>query len=68
MRVQGGFSTRTQETAELTGTNWERNHRVRVREEKLRRDGQVESHPTTFVRRRSARRRAQAQSTAQETA
>jgi capsid protein len=27
-RVAGGFSTRTRETAELTGGNWERNHRV----------------------------------------
>jgi capsid protein len=40
-RVEGGFSTRTQETAALTGGNWERNHRVRAREEKLRRADQV---------------------------
>lgn len=40
-RVQGGFSTRTRETAELTGGNWERLNKVRVREERLRREGQV---------------------------
>lgn len=37
-RVAGGFSTRTRETAELTGGNWERNARVREREERIRRE------------------------------
>jgi len=46
-RVASGFSTRTQETASLTGGNFERNHRVRVREERLRREGQVIMAPTT---------------------
>jgi capsid protein len=46
-RVASGFSTRTQETAALTGGNFERNHRVRVREEKLRREGQVVMAPTS---------------------
>lgn len=46
-RVEGGFSTRTRETAELTGGNWERFHRTRVREEKLRREGQVAKNPST---------------------
>lgn len=41
LRVEEGFSTRTRETAELTGGNFERNHRVRVREERLRREGDV---------------------------
>lgn len=45
MRVESGFSTRTRETAELTGGNWERNNRVRVREEKLRRDGGLIAPP-----------------------
>ncbi len=39
LRVEAGFSTRTEETAQLTGGNWERNHRVRVREERLRKAG-----------------------------
>ena len=39
IRVQEGFSTRAQETAELTGGDWERNHRQRVVEEQARRDG-----------------------------
>ena len=38
-RVEQGFSTRTQETAELTGGDWDRNHRQRVAEEKARREG-----------------------------
>jgi lambda family phage portal protein len=46
-RVEGGFSTRARETAELTGMNWDRNHKVRVREERLRRDGQVATNPST---------------------
>lgn len=39
LRVEAGFSTRTEETAQLTGGNWERNHKVRVREELLRKEG-----------------------------
>ncbi len=46
-RVEGGFSTRARETAELTGGNWERNHRARVREERLRREGGVAVNPST---------------------
>jgi len=38
-RVNQGFSTRSHETAELTGGDWERNHRQRVAEEKARREG-----------------------------
>lgn len=39
-RVDGGFSTLAEETAGLTGGNWERNHRQQVKEKKARdRDG-----------------------------
>lgn len=40
-RVDNGFSTRAQETAELSGGDWEQNHRQRVKEERLRREGGV---------------------------
>ncbi len=36
LRVENGFSTRQKETAELTGTDFELNHRQRIKEEKLR--------------------------------
>jgi len=39
IRVEEGFSTRSQECAELTGGDWERNHHQRVVEEQARRDG-----------------------------
>lgn len=39
VRVEEGFSTRTREAAELTGANWEAIHKVRIREERLRREG-----------------------------
>jgi len=35
-RVDNGFSTRTKESQELTGTDWFRNHELRKREEQLR--------------------------------
>lgn len=38
-RVNNGFSTRSRETAELTGTNFFKNHNLRVIEEKTRREG-----------------------------
>ena len=38
LRVENGFSTRQRETAELTGGDWEMNHRQRVKEETLRRE------------------------------
>ncbi|MGE7113239.1 phage portal protein [Lysinibacillus sp. NPDC047702] len=38
LRVQGGFSTRTKETIELTGGDFFGNHNLRVIEEKLRRE------------------------------
>ena len=37
LRVNGGYSTRTRESIELTGTDYYRNHEHRVREEELRR-------------------------------
>ncbi len=37
-RVEEGFSTRAQETAELNGGDWERNHRQRIREERMRKE------------------------------
>ena len=36
LRVQGGYSTRTKETIELTGGDYFANHELRVQEEKLR--------------------------------
>lgn len=39
VRVQEGFSTRERETAELTGGDFEMNHRQRVREERMRKEG-----------------------------
>ena len=38
LRVGNGFSTRQKESAELTGTDFELNHRQRVKEEKLRKE------------------------------
>ena len=38
LRVENGFSTRQRETAELTGGDWDMNHRQRVKEEALRRE------------------------------
>ena len=38
LRVENGFSTRQKETAELTGTDFELNHRQRVKEETARRE------------------------------
>lgn len=39
LRVQEGFSTRSRETTELTGGDWEINNRQRVKEERMRREG-----------------------------
>ena len=38
-RVENGFSTRTRETIELTAGDFFKNHPLRVREERLRREG-----------------------------
>mgnify|MGYP002625172701 CR=1 FL=1 len=45
LRVENGFSTRQRETAELTGGDWELNHRQRVKEEKLRREAGFTATP-----------------------
>jgi capsid protein len=37
-RVRNGFSTRQRETMELTGGDWEMNHRQRVKEERMRKE------------------------------
>jgi capsid protein len=41
MAVEQGFKTREQATIELTGGDWSANHEVRVREEKMRREGET---------------------------
>ena len=46
LRVENGFSTRQRETAELTGGDWELNHRQRVKEENLRREAGFASTAT----------------------
>lgn len=46
-RVEEGFSTRTRETAELTGGNFERFNRVREREERVRRAAGLASEANT---------------------
>ena len=45
LRVENGFSTRQRETAELTGGDWELNHRQRIKEEKLREEAGFTSTP-----------------------
>lgn len=42
-RVEEGFSTRARETAELTGGDFWRNHPQRIREEKARKEGGLDS-------------------------
>lgn len=50
LRVNAGFSTRTRETAELTGGNFERNNKVRGREERIRREeGVADPAPTPMA-------------------
>jgi len=44
IRVEEEFSTRERETAELTGQNWDRVHRTRVREEERRRQDSTTSN------------------------
>lgn len=49
LRVQEGFSTRERETAELTGGDFEMNHRQRVREEQMRREGGLTNYEPVKV-------------------
>jgi capsid protein len=44
-RVEQGFSTRQEETAQLTGGDWETKHQQRVKEERLRRDAGLAVDP-----------------------
>lgn len=46
LRVEEGFSTRQQETAELTGGDWEANHEQRAKEERLRREAGLDVEST----------------------
>lgn len=48
IRVDEGFSTREREAAELSGSNFEDTHRVRVREEEARRTGKVVKNGSGF--------------------
>ncbi|MBR2208912.1 MAG: phage portal protein, partial [Synergistaceae bacterium] len=49
LRVENGFSTRQRETAELTGGDFELNHRQRVKEEKMRREAGFISTPADKI-------------------
>ncbi|MBQ3647128.1 MAG: hypothetical protein II960_11125 [Synergistaceae bacterium] len=50
LRVENGFSTRQRETAELTGGDWELNHRQRIKEEKLREEAGFTSTPADEIK------------------
>jgi capsid protein len=45
-RVRNGFSTRQRETMELTGGDWELNHRQRVKEERMRKEAGLNESAT----------------------
>ena len=49
LRVENGFSTRQKETAELTGGDWELNHRQRIKEERMRREAGFTSTPAEEI-------------------
>ena len=46
IRVQEGFSTRQRETAELTGGDWDKNYRQRVKEERMMKEGGLKIEQT----------------------
>lgn len=46
VRVEEGFTTRAEETAQLTGGDWETKHRQRVKEERMRREGGLVDEPS----------------------
>lgn len=52
LRVENGFSTRQQETAELTGGDWELNHRQRIKEERMRQEAGFTSTPAEEINER----------------
>jgi len=47
MRVEEGFTTRAEETAQMSGGDWENKHRQRVKEEQMRKEGGLTEVPTT---------------------
>ena len=49
LRVENGFSTRQRETAELTGGDWELNHRQLVKEESMRREAGFTATPAEDI-------------------
>ena len=49
LRVENGFSTRQRETAELTGGDWELNHRQRIKEERMRKEAGFTSTPADKI-------------------
>lgn len=49
LRVENGFSTRQRETAELTGGDWELNHRQLVKEEAMRREAGFTATPADEI-------------------
>ncbi|MBQ9565650.1 MAG: hypothetical protein IJU98_08700, partial [Synergistaceae bacterium] len=49
LRVENGFSTRQRETAELTGGDWELNHRQLVKEEAMRREAGFTATPADDI-------------------
>lgn len=66
MRVEGGLSTLAEETAQLSGGDWERKIRQRAKEEKLKKELGLDAPPpatappTTEPKQASARARARA--------
>ena len=52
LRVENGFSTRQRETAELTGGDWELNHRQRVKEEAMRKEAGFTATPADDIKER----------------
>ena len=50
LRVENGFSTRQRETSELTGGDWELNHRQRIKEEKLRQEAGFTATPADEIK------------------
>ena len=49
LRVENGFSTRQRETAELTGGDWELNHRQLIKEEAMRREAGFTNTPADKI-------------------
>ena len=54
LRVENGFSTRQKETAELTGDDWELNHRQRIKEENMRKEAGFTATPADEIKERES--------------